>query len=491
MLGNSSFSLSGATPKNPITGINSFLNKSFGVPLPVAPKVSNPVRGPQPLNMSMAPKLGTNPGVLQSTAPVAKTVSSTGETTHYVTKPNPNVLEQQKALNKLGAGLVEDGIVGPKTREAIAKYSNANNPTPTPTPTPAPAPEPKIETPTTPPAPSPALTVAEQIPNIQKAGELTPLEKTALGNEDLTKARELLAEQIGLDRKKIADIYSQPIPIEFQQGRAQVVQKAQLEKENALQGLINNALLERGQTIGGAQTQANRALTASTGILGAVAPQFPSYGAQIIQPGLLGKGGGVGSGSLDDAVSTVVARLQDGTMTYNDALSALAGYGQGGLNALQKALPPGFNIAQSNTLGGQQGSVKVNYQLADTALKNVESIISELGKLQKTNVPLINRTANWISTQFGVGSKETRAMTGAVQSLRNAYASLLASVKGGTPTDYSSQAMAEIPAEPTPNDISAIRKNFETLGQARTNILGNPGQAGTSGGSTGGFAEVW
>lgn len=212
-------------------------------------------------------------------------------------------------------------------------------------------------------------------------------------------------------------------------------------------------------------------------------PQLASYGQQAFNP-ISGNFGGT-TGSLQDAVNNVVQRLQNGTMTYSDALTALSGYGQGGVNALQQSLPSGFNIAQSNTLGGQQGSVGVNYQLAETALTNVEDIIKQLGAAQKTNVPAVNNIANWISTQFGIGSEQTRAMTGAVQSLRNAYASLLASVKGGTPTDYSSQAVAEIPNEPTPNDIAAVRKNFETLGKARKDILGNPGQAGGQGSGPG------
>jgi len=490
MLGNSSFSQVGATPQDPINKINTFLNKNFGVPLST-PKPA-PMQGPPAPNMSMAPSLGSNPGLISSTPPSAKVVKTTdaaGNTTHYETKSNPSVLEQQKALNKLGAGLVEDGIIGPKTREAIAKYGTG---TPTSNPSSATS-QPKVNvTPPSAPKPAPAgLTVAAQIPNMQKAGELTDLEKQALADEEVNRARNELAEQIGLDKTKIADIYSQAIPLEFQQGRAGVVQKMQLEKENALQGLLGNALTQRGQTISGAQNQANRALTASTGILGAVAPQFPSYGSQIIQPGLLGQSGGQSGASLQNDVANVVQRLQNGTMSYNDAVAALSGYGQGGLSALQAALPPGFNIAQSNTLAGQQGTVGVNYQLAETALNNVENIIKELGGAQKTNIPIVNKGANWISTQFGIGSEQTRAMTGAVQSLRNAYASLLASVKGGTPTDYSNQAAAEIPAEPTPNDIAAVRKNFETLGTARKDILGNPGNAGNSSSSAGGFAETW
>lgn len=251
------------------------------------------------------------------------------------------------------------------------------------------------------------------------------------------------------------------------------------------QGLLNQQYLTSSaaaqQAVNQQQQAINQALTATgqqqsalTSAAGFAQPQLAGYNQQGFNP-LTGQFGG--GGNLTDVVGNVVQRLTNGTMTYNDALTALSGYGQGGINALQSALPPNFNIAQSNTLAGQQGSVGVNYSLADAALRNVESLMSQLAPLQQTNIPGVNALTQGFSTITGLGSEQTRAVTGAVQSLRNAYASLLAAARGGTPTDYSSQALAEIPDRPTPNDIAAIRKNFETLGAVRKDILGNPGQA--------------
>ena len=88
---------------------------------------------PQPKNMSMVP---TSSGMNSSNASMVpqsglgafnstKTTSANGGSS---TKPLsiPSVLAQQQALNKQGAGLVEDGIAGPKTEAAIAKYGTGS-----------------------------------------------------------------------------------------------------------------------------------------------------------------------------------------------------------------------------------------------------------------------------------------------------------------------------------------------------------------------------
>lgn len=289
---------------------------------------------------------------------------------------------------------------------------------------------------------------------------------------------------------------SNPIPLEFQQGRGQVLQSQYAQEQAALgsayqgasnlvgaantqQGLQQSGLQSGGGLALQGQGQAQSALGTAAGL---VAPQLAGYNQQAFNPATNQFSGG---GSLSDAVNSAVQKLQNGQMTYNDALTSLAGYGQGGIDALQKSLPPGFNIAQSNTLSGQQGSINATYQLADTAISNLENSVKKLGTLQGTNIPGVNAVGNAISNITGAGSQETREYTQAIQSARGAYAALIASIKGGTPTDYSSQALAEIPDNPTPNDIAALRHSFEVLGQARKDIFGNPGTS-ASGGNVGG-----
>ena len=125
-------------------------------------------------------------------------------------------------------------------------------------------------------------------------------------------------------------------------------------------------------------------------------------------------------------------------MTYNDALTALSGYGQGGVNALQQALPQGFNIAQSNTLAGQQGSITPALNYANLALNHAKDVLGQLSVPgQTSNIGAISDIANWFSNKSGVGKEATRTKEGALAEARSAIQSVLASVKGGNPTDLS------------------------------------------------------
>ncbi len=267
-----------------------------------------------------------------------------------------------------------------------------------------------------------------------------------------------------------------PIPLEFQQGRGQVLQNQFLQQQAALAGQLQGA----SNVLGQANTQQGLQQQALSTAAGLAAPQQVGYNVQYTNP-VTGQpySGTQAGGSLQTAVSTVADKLKSGTMTYNDALAALIGYGQGGVNALQASLPTGFNIAQSNALGGLQGQIGPAYSFAKTALENLKNVVGQLGIAQGTNIPIVNAIGNLFSTQSGIGGDKTRQYTQAVQEARNAYAQLLASSRGGTPTEYSSQANAAIPDNATPNDINAALSSIESIGQSKVNIYGNPGASTT------------
>lgn len=316
---------------------------------------------------------------------------------------------------------------------------------------------------------------------IGEQGQMTPEESIA---------RQKLAQLTGQKGDAIANIETHPSDINFQMGREAVLNRNVQAQEQSLGQQISGYSAERAANTGAYQGQASAQQGAGgliTQAAGQIAPVQVPYSNQYINP-LTGQpvGGGV-SGSLQDAVSGVVQKLTSGQMSYNDALTALSGYGQGGINALQQALPQGFNIAQSNTLAGQQGSIKPAYDYAKTALSNLQTLVGQLGFSQGQNIPAVNSVGNWVSTTFGINSDKTRQYLAAVAEARNAVQKVLASAGGGTPSDYVAQSNALIPDNATPNDIQAAINNLESLGAAKVGIYGNPGQSngGTQNGTTG------
>ena len=213
--------------------------------------------------------------------------------------------------------------------------------------------------------------------------------------------------------------------------------------------------------------------------------QLP-YSNQLVNPAT-GQSVGNTSGTLTDAVANITKQLQDGTIGYDDAKAQLAGYGQGGLNALsQWATDNKFNVAQSNVLAAQQGAITPNLNYANAALDNLSNAMGNLQVWgQNSNIPILGGLANWFSTQSGIGKQETGTKAGAVGEAQQAIASVLASVKGGTPTDYGSQARALLPDNPTPSDVAAAKANLIALGQQKQSIYGNPGAVNANTSSTG------
>lgn len=240
-----------------------------------------------------------------------------------------------------------------------------------------------------------------------------------------------------------------------------------------------------GSALSGATALQGQQLAGLGSAAGFAQPQLAGIDSQMFYNPL--QAGQQQGGASQQQAMAYAQEVASGLRSYDDAVQAMAVYGPIGKQVLDSVIRqgnPNFNFAQAQTLAGQQGEIGPKYQFALDALTNVENALNQLGGAQKTGVPLWNQFANFASLQTGVGAEQSRQYIGAVQSLRNAYAALLASAKGGLPSDYSAQATAEVPDMPTPNDIAAIRHNLETLGAIRQQIYGNPGAA--TGGQTGG-----
>lgn len=293
-----------------------------------------------------------------------------------------------------------------------------------------------------------------------------------------------------------------PIPLGDQTGREAVIRQQYLAQQQALgagfQGasnLISGANTQQGLQLTGLN-QAGGLANQSQGLQqqgltsGAQLsqPQLASYSQQSFNPLTNTFSGG---GSVGDAVSTIAQKIQAGTMSYDQGVAALSGYGQAGVNGLQQALGPSFNVAQSNSLAGQQGTIGPAYEYAKQAVTNLQNAVKDLPDAQKTNVPLINLITQGASTAFGVGSQGVQAYKGALAEARSAIQKVLASVQGGTPTDYVGQSNALLPDNATPAQIDAASQTLDTLGKAKVSIYGNPGASTTNTNSNANTNITW
>lgn len=247
--------------------------------------------------------------------------------------------------------------------------------------------------------------------------------------------------------------------------------------------------------LGAANTQQQIQQNGLLGAAGFAQPQQVPYSNQYINP-ITGQpiGGGAGAnGSLQDAVSRAVSMINSGT-SYNDAAATLSGYGQGGLNALNQALPQGFDITQSNakaqagaastlqtgTIGGE---LQKSAETVKQHMSTLKDAYSQLGA--QFGIPLLNAGVNAIATQFGSGALQSYNI--ALQNVRDELAKILG---GGSSTDGSrATAHALLPDNMTPQQIDAAIKTSTELMNSKiseyTKVSGSNTGGGSSGSTTG------
>ncbi len=403
---------------------------------------------------SMALSNKINPPAATPLAPVA-TAAAKPMVKPAVSSSDPSTLALQKQLNAKNAGqagwtpLVEDGQLGPKTQAA-----QSWQPTAAPVYTP---PSQQNSNGTTPPAKTNAP--ADEKPSF--GGILMDLIKKATeGSQGVQQARENLTKFQTGTADKIAAIRSDDIPLEFQQGRAQVVQQASAEKEKALETGVSNALADQQQQL------------TALGAAGNLAQPIQSpYSNQVLDPTTgLPIGGGAAGGSLQDAITSIADKVRNGTMGYDAGVAALQGYGQAGINGLQTSLGPNFNIQQSNAQAAAQaattlqtgttgGVITKAADSANQALTKLETDFGNLSKYQTNGIPFTNSIANWFATKGGQGALAAYQTT--LADARAQIVGVLTASGAATPTGAEDIAKTYLPDDMTPallkEKIAAVR----------------------------------
>lgn len=344
------------------------------------------------------------------------------------------------------------------------------------------------------------------IGNLTKAAQDTTAIDQA--NNELEQLRKSYANAV-------ANEETRPIPLEFQQGRTQVIGRQFASQESAAEQKLANALTARGQTITGLGTAA-----------GIVQPVQVPYNNQYIDPTTGLPVNPQANQSMQDAVALQAQKLRAGTTSPQDAANALSAYGQAGTNMLQQMLGTSFNIPQATGLAqasqsnaqisgtsfinaantGYQGAVQdyanmnATNNAADAQIGQVQSVLQSTGLNQ--NIPDANKAINTLQTKLGDAAYTQ--LVAAMTELQNIYSQLL-TAGGTTPTGSETQAILLLNPNSSASQIQAsigqlqtaaynrIKAQYDKMQTFQGNLQGGSPQGGGNGGnsvSAGGYNFV-
>ncbi len=241
----------------------------------------------------------------------------------------------------------------------------------------------------------------------------------------------------------------------------------QLTAQNQTATAQNNALT-------GANTQQQQQITALSNATGYTQPVQVPYSNQYVDP-TTGQpmGGGSMGGSLQSAVQSIAQQVQNGTMSYDQGVQALAGYGQGGMNALQQALGGGsFSPLQSNANAAANSAATLQTgtiggeltKQADTVMEHMLTLKNKYNEIgAQYPIPAVNQTFNWFASKLGGG--DLQAYKVALSNVRDELAKVLG---GGSATEGTrSTAAGLLPDNMSPAQIDSVITTATELMKAK------------------------
>lgn len=311
-------------------------------------------------------------------------------------------------------------------------------------------------------------------------GQIFPqyAEMATKGSKSVEKAQKALTKFQTGTAQKLAETRADDIPLEFNQGRAQVLQQAAAEKEKALQTGVSNALTEQQQKLTALGTLGNQ-----------VAPQLGQYGQTFYTPGANMFSGSGAGGAFDPVADTprLAQQVANGQMTIDQANSLIGNNPSllRGLNEAVTRINPNFNFTQSAASASTQAQGQQLQTAAHAtvqALDSLQTLYNNLPGVQTGGIPATNSIANWIASHLG-----SSALTQYNQTLHDARAQLqgvLTASGGATPTGAESMALTYLPDNMTPAQFSSAVANIKNLVQQKVSSFTQSGQQG--GGFSGG-----
>lgn len=291
--------------------------------------------------------------------------------------------------------------------------------------------------------------------------------------------------------KSYGNIESQAIPLEFQQGREQVLARQNASLIDAAQNATSEKAAALGYSIQGNQAQqgaynlaggiANTAQGQQQSALnqaaGYAAPQVTGYGQTAFNP-LENNFGASGGGNLDPQTqaSQLAQNVISGKMTYDQALSAMSYAGNAGNTFLNNAITSaGGNPLQLQASGtANQGVIQTQaqtiagYQSAFQQGKNLQAQLSDLIStfgLNPADLNVANATIQKIAQN--TSSPQYQMLHNYINEVANTYSQIL-TPPGGAPTDTSrSIATSMLDATAKGTSLQAVMQGLDQQAQAK------------------------
>ena len=414
------------------------------------------------------------------------------------TSTSSDVLSLQKQLNAKNAGktgwvpLVEDGIMGPKTKAAQTWEPTVSQETPTYT-----APTSSYTAPTggyTPPNSTytaPTSTTGTNVGyDTTNTGLLASLAKKGTTgaeyeaiNKTLTQKQQELKDLRDTAAKEYANIMSTEGPAEFKTGKARAMQELYAQREanltNEIAGLTNQ--------LGAANTQQQLQTGALSSAVGYTQPVSQFGMLTSPQTGqIVGGSGATASNVMNNAVQQAYSMITSSKPTdYNTAIKAsgLDTLGPIGIQALNNMLSgggttfsPTIQTAQSGAIAqsvgqmtGQEVDLSTNLLQVDRLAPIMQNFLLQSG-VNPTDAAAYNGTISDYLRAIGNSGaiSQWESMAG---ELKNYTSQILSSNYGGTPTGVEQATLNQDPTKLGYSQFVAYLNTLKQLGDNKLNTI--------------------
>lgn len=233
------------------------------------------------------------------------------------------------------------------------------------------------------------------------------------------------------------------------------------------------------------------------------APVQVPYSNQLLNPATGQPMNPNAGDSIQSAVQLASQKVDNGSMSYEQAIDALAAYGQQGVNMLQQALGPNFDVAASNANAAAKGQalsqnvtqgrqVELAKNSAVAALGKLDAELANLSPIYKGGIPLTNAIASDIANFLGQSAVSQYQST--LNDARSQVAAVLSATGASTPTDAMNTARGYLPDGMTPaqqaQKVQAVKELIQQKVDAYTQTGNVPqynsaaGANASSGGSS-------